>query len=195
MPIHIDPKRKAFLKETFETLGTAIILALIIRAFIIQPFKIPTGSMEPTLMPQDRILVLRYIYGFRIPFTYLRVAKFNSPKTGEIVIFNYPEDPKRAFIKRCIGTPGDKLEIKNGRIILNSAPLKKEPFHRIYYYNRGEFGAENKTINLPGNAYFVLGDNSASSKDSRYWGTLDDKYLIGKAVLVYWPPKRIRLLK
>lgn len=194
MFIHLDPKKKAFIKETFETLGTAIILALIIRAFIIQPYKIPTGSMEPTLMPSDRILVLRYIYGLRIPFTFKRIAKFNKPKRGDIVVFNYPEDPKRAFIKRCVGLPGDKIEIKNGRIFLNGELLKEKPFNKIYYYNRGDYAAENNVIEIPKDAYLVLGDNSASSKDSRYWGTLDDKYLIGKAVLIYWPLKRMRLL-
>ena len=150
--------------------------------------------MEPTLMPSDRILVLRYVYGLRIPFTFKRIAKFNKPKTGDIIVFNYPEEPKRAFIKRCVGTSGDKIEIKGGKAILNEEPLKQKPFNRIYYYNRGSYGEEDKTIEIPENAYFVLGDNSASSKDSRYWGTLDDKYIIGKAVLIYWPLKRIRLL-
>ncbi|MFH1692340.1 MAG: signal peptidase I [Candidatus Omnitrophota bacterium] len=194
MFIHMNPKKKAIVKETLETLGTAIILALIIRAFIIQPFKIPTGSMEPTLMPHDRILVLRYVYGLRIPFTFKRITKFTKPKTGDIVVFNYPEDPKRAFIKRCIGTPGDKVEIKNGRVIINGDPLKRNPFNKIYYYNRGTYGQENKEIEIPDNAFFVLGDNSASSKDSRYWGILDDKYILGKAVFIYWPLKRMRLL-
>jgi signal peptidase I len=190
-----DTKKKAFFKETFETLGTAVLLALIIRSFIIQPFKIPTGSMEPTLLPGDRILVVRYIYGLRIPFTFKRVLEFRKPNTGDIIVFNYPEETKRAFIKRCIGMPGDELEIKNGEIWLNKAALKNAPMNKVYYYNRGEFAQEGKPIKIPQNAYFALGDNSASSKDSRYWGFLDDKYLIGKAVMVYWPPQRIRILK
>ena len=106
MFLKLDAKKKTFLKETFETIGTAVILALFIRSFIIQPFKIPTGSMEPTLMPGDRILVLRYIYGLRIPFTFKRIAKFKSPQTGDIVVFNYPEETDRDFIKRCIGNNG-----------------------------------------------------------------------------------------
>ncbi len=190
----INPKHKAFIKETIETLGTALILALIIRSFIIQPFKIPTGSMEPTLMPQDRIMVLRYVYGLRIPFTYKRVAKFRSPERGDIVVFNWPEDPKRDFIKRCIGKPGDEIQIKNGTIVLNGAPIKNQAINKIYYYNRGEYNGL-EPIKVPKDCYFVLGDNSGSSKDSRYWGFLNDKYLIGKAVIVYWPPGRIRLLK
>jgi signal peptidase I len=195
MSIKLDTKKKAFFKETFETIGTAVILALIIRSFIVQPFKIPTGSMEPTLMPGDRILVVRYIYGLRIPFTFKSVAKFKDPKTGEIIVFNYPEETKRAFIKRCIGTPGDEIEIKNGEILLNRSPIKKQPMNKIYYYNRGEFGQEDKPIKIPKDSFFVLGDNSASSKDSRYWGFLDARYLIGKAIMIYWPLNRIRILK
>ncbi len=195
MFLKLEPKKKAFLKETFETLGTAVILALIIRSFIIQPFKIPTGSMEPTLLPGDRILVVRYIYGLRIPFTFKRFAQFKSPTSGDIIVFNYPEDVKRAFIKRCIAKGGDTIEIKHGELWLNDAPLKKPPINQIYYYNRGEFAPEGKALRVPQDNYFALGDNSASSKDSRYWGFLEDKYLIGKAVLIYWPLNRIRILK
>ncbi len=191
----MNQERKAFFKETLETFGTAVILALIIRSFIIQPFKIPTGSMEPTLMPGDRILVVRFIYGFRIPFTFKRVLEFRKPQTGDIIVFNYPEDTKRAFIKRCIAKEGEELEIKGGQLFVNKLQLKNPPINQIYYYNRGEFGKEGEIIKIPQKSFYVLGDNSASSKDSRYWGFLDDKYLIGKAVLVYWPINRIRILK
>lgn len=195
MFIKIDAKKKAFVKEMGETVVTALILALIIRSFVIQPFKIPTGSMEPTLIPGDRIFVLRYVYGLRIPFTFKRIARFNDPKTGDIVVFNFPEDTKRAFIKRCIATPGEELEIKSGEIWLNRAPLQKLPFNKIYYYNRGLYAKEGEVLKVPPGSYFVLGDNSASSKDSRYWGFLDNKYFIGKAIMIYWPLNRIRLLK
>lgn len=193
--LNMDIKKKAFIKETMETLLTAIILALLIRSFIIQPFKIPTGSMEPTLMPRDRILVLRYVYGLRVPFTFKRIAKFKSPEIGDIVVFNYPEETKRAFIKRCIGKQGDTIEIKKGQVLLNNTPITKYPVNTVYYYNRGSYGMEGEAITVPQNSYFVLGDNSASSKDSRYWGFLDDKYLIGKAAMIYWPLNRIRILK
>ena len=195
MFIKLDAKKKAFFKETFETISTAVILALIIRSFIIQPFKIPTGSMEPTLLPGDRILVVRYIYGLRIPFTFKRIAEFKKPKTGDIIVFNFPEDTKRAFIKRCLAAPGDEIEIKNGEIWLNKKPIRTDPINKVFYYNRGPWGTEGASLKIPDNSYFVLGDNSASSKDSRYWGFLDDKYLIGKAVLIYWPLNRIRILK
>lgn len=191
----IDPKKKAFIKEMAETVLTAVVLALLIRSFVIQPFKIPTGSMEPTLMPGDRIIVLRYAYGLRIPFTFKRIVKFKSPDRGDIIVFNYPEEINRDFIKRCIGKPGDLLEIKNGDVLVNNVPFKKEPSNKIYYYNKGDFAQVGIPLKVPANAFFVMGDNSASSKDSRYWGFLDDKYLIGKAVLIYWPLNRIRILK
>ncbi|MFA5038728.1 MAG: signal peptidase I [Candidatus Omnitrophota bacterium] len=193
--LKLNPAQKAWAKEFLETIVTAVILALIIRAFIIQPFKIPTGSMEPTLMPGDRILVLRYVYGLRIPFTYQRIAKFRSPDNGDIIVFNYPEETNRDFIKRCIGIPGDTVEIRDGSIYLNDLPFKKEPINKFYYYNRGTLGKEKEVLKVPEGFYFVLGDNSASSKDSRYWGYLDDKFLIGKAVMIYWPLNRIRILK
>ena len=192
---NLDTKKKVFLKETFETVATALLLALIIRSFIVQPFKIPTGSMEPTLMPGDRILVSRFAYGLRIPFTFQRFAKFKNPQRGDIIVFNYPEDPKRAFIKRCIGLPQDTLEIRNGDVLLNGKPFKKFPVSTIYYYNRGDYAQEGVILKIPKDFYFALGDNSASSKDSRYWGFLNDKYLLGKALLIYWPLNRIRILK
>lgn len=195
MKIKIDDKKKAFLKETFDSVATALVLALIIRSFILQPFKIPTGSMESTLMPGDRILVSRFIYGFRIPFTFKRIMEFKSPQRGDIIVFNYPEDTKRAFIKRCLGMPEDNLEIKNGEVWINGNPVKDIPINSIYYYNRGTYAQEGEIVKIPTGAYFALGDNSASSRDSRYWGFLEDRYVIGKALFIYWPLNRIRLLK
>ena len=151
--------------------------------------------MEPTLKPGDRILVLRYIYGLRVPFTFKRIAKFKTPNVGDIIVFNYPEEPNRDFIKRCVAKGGDALEIRNGVLWLNNKPLKDEPFNKVFYYNRGDYGREGEVFRIPPDSYFALGDNSASSKDSRYWGFLDDKYLVGKAVLVYWPLSRIKILK
>ncbi len=195
MFLKMDDKKKTFFKETFETIGTAVILALIIRSFIIQPFKIPTGSMEPTLMPGDRILVVRYIYGLRLPFTFKKIVNIKSPQIGDIIVFNYPEDTKRAFIKRCLGLGGDTVEIKDGVVWRNNMPVRQYPINKVYYYNRGEYGKEGLVQKIPSGYYLALGDNSASSKDSRYWGFLEDKYLMGKAIMVYWPLNRIRILK
>ena len=198
--------RDVFSKETFrrylpvirewtETIVVAVILALIIRSFLVQPFKIPTGSMRTTLLEGDRILVNRFIYGLRIPFTTFRFFKFRQPQRGDVIVFNYPEEPKRAFIKRMIAKSNDEVEIKEGKIYINNKEFEHPPTRNIYYYNRGDYGFIGQKIIVPENAYYVLGDNSGSSKDSRYWGFVDDKYLIGQAILIYWPLNRIRLIK
>jgi signal peptidase I len=187
--------KKPIIKEWTETIIVAALLALLIRSFIVQPFKIPTGSMRDTLLEGDRILVNRFIYGLRIPFTTIRIFKFNYPKKGDVIVFNYPEDPKRAFIKRLIAKSGDEVEIKDGKIYINSKELSHPSIKNIYYYNRGDYGLIGQKIIVPENSYYVLGDNSRSSRDSRYWGFVDDKYLIGKAFLIYWPLNRIRIIK
>lgn len=183
------------IKEWVETIIIASALALLIRSFIVQPFKIPTGSMRTTLIEKDRILVNRFIYGLRIPFTTIRLFKFKYPERGDIIVFNYPEDVKRAFIKRLIGKPGDTVEIKEGKVYVNSQEFKCPAVQNIYYYNRGDYGLIGQKIVVPNNSYYVLGDNSRSSRDSRYWGFVDDKYLIGQAFLIYWPFDRIRVIK
>jgi len=188
-------KAKPEIKDWTETIVIALVLALIIRSFIVQPFKIPTGSMENTLMIGDRILVNRFIYGLRIPLTTNRFFKFKTPQRGDIIVFNYPEDPKRAFIKRLIAKEGDVVEIKDGKIYINSKLFQHNSVKNIYYYNRGDFGLIDQKIVVPKDSYYVLGDNSRSSRDSRYWGFVPDKYLIGRAFLVYWPINRIRVIK
>lgn len=187
--------KQPIIKEWIETIIIAAILALIIRSFIVQPFKIPTGSMRTTLIEKDRILVNRFIYGLRIPFTTTRLFKFKYPNRGDIIVFNYPEDPKRAFIKRMIGKGGDLIEIKDGKIYINSQEFKHPEIENIYYYNRGDYGLIDQKIVVPKDSYYVLGDNSGSSRDSRYWGFVDDEYLIGQAFLIYWPINRIRVIK
>jgi signal peptidase I len=112
-----------------------------------------------------------------------------------VVVFIYPENPKRDFVKRLIATEGETVEIKNGTIYINDRPLLDATFSQRYYYNRGDFGAENQKITVPKDNYFVLGDNSASSQDSRYWGFVPKKNMLGNAIVIYWPPQRIRMVK
>ncbi|MDD5291886.1 MAG: signal peptidase I [Candidatus Omnitrophica bacterium] len=183
------------IKEWASTIIIATLIALFIRSFIVQPFKIPTGSMRETLIEGDRIFVNRFIYGLRIPFTTVRFFKFNYPKRGDVIVFNYPEEPKRAFIKRLIAKGGDVVEIRDGKIYVNSQEFDLPCVKNIYYYNRGDYGLIGQKIVVPKNSYYVLGDNSRSSKDSRFWGFVDDKYLIGQAFFVYWPLNRIRVVK
>jgi len=180
----MNPKLRYFIKEWVEPVIIAVILALIIRTFIVQAFKIPTGSMRPTLMEGDRIMVSKFIY------------KFKKPERGDVIVFISPEDKKKDFIKRLIGLPGESLEISNGTILIdNKAVDASSVIKERYYYNRGDYGEKDQIIEVPDDAYYALGDNSISSRDSRYWGFLPKKYLKGKAFLIYWPPNRIRLIK
>ena len=168
---------------------------MIIRTFVIQAFKIPTGSMRPTLLEGDIIMVNKFIYGAKIPLVNLRLPKFREPKRGDVIVFIYPENPKKDFIKRLVAFAGETVEIKDGTVYINSQPLLDQVFSRVYYYNRGEFVNDTQKITVPKGSYFVLGDNSASSQDSRYWGFVPDKNILGKAIIIYWPPGRIRIIK
>ena len=188
-------KRKSVAREWVESIVVAFILAMIIRTFVIQAFKIPTGSMRSTLLEGDLILVNKFIYGAKIPFTDFNLPALRKPKRSDVVVFIYPENPKKDFIKRLAGSPGETLEIKNGTVYINDKPLLDSVFNQRYYYNRGEFGEEGKKIKIPEDNFFVLGDNSASSQDSRYWGFLPRKNILGKALLIYWPPQRIRIIR
>src|SRR3989338_7240053 len=182
----MNDKVRYLMKEWVEPIVIAVILALIIRTFVVQAFKIPTGSMRTTLMEGDRILVNKFIY------------KFTEPKRGDVIVFvaPSPEDKKKDFIKRLVGLPGETIQISNGSILINNKPLEKgSKLEKQYYYNRGDFGAEGQSVTVPKDAYFALGDNSMSSRDSRYWGFMPKKYLLGKAFLIYWPPNRISLIK
>jgi len=180
----MNTRLRYLMKEWVEPIVIAVVLALIIRTFVVQAFKIPTGSMRPTLMEGDRILVNKFIY------------KFREPVRGDVIVFVSPEDKKKDFIKRLVGLPGEEIEISNGTILINKKAVDSDSVIRErYYYNRGDFGKENQAVIIPDNAYYALGDNSISSRDSRYWGFMPKKYLIGKAFLIYWPLTRIRILK
>ena len=171
-------------RENLESLIWAVALALIIRTFIMAPFKIPSGSMRPTLIEGDRILVNKFIY------------RFEDPKQGDIVVFKYPDDPKRPFIKRLVGVGGDTVEIKDGQLLVNEHPAEDCAFFQHNtYFNQGDFGGEGQQIHVPPGSYYVLGDNSGSSHDSRFWGFVPKKFMIGRAMCIFWPPNRIRILK
>lgn len=177
MPHHLN-KFKHWLFDWIETIVVALILALIIRAFFIQVFFIPSGSMEPTLDINDRIVVNKYIYFFR------------DPKREEIMVFRQvaPEDtPKKDLIKRVIGLPGETLEIKEGKIYINSKKLEEDHPVNIDF---SDFGP----VVIPSNSYFVMGDNRPASADSRYFGFLPRKNILGPAFLRLWPLTRFGLI-
>ncbi len=187
---------RAVIREWIESIIIALVLALFIRAFIIQAFKIPSGSMRMTLIEGDRILVSKYRYGPKIPFTKnLRLPGISHPQRGEVIVFRYPEDPNRDFIKRLIAVGGEEIEIKDGRILINNQVVKDPRIYIVFYYNFGEYARTNQRFRIPENSYFVLGDNSASSKDSRYWGFVPHDMIVGRAEVIYWPPQRIRFIK
>ncbi len=192
--IKADPK-KAVIYEWAESIVIAFILAMIIRTFIIQAFKIPSGSMRMTLIEGDRLLVNKLLYGAQLPFTTIRLPGFSEPKRGDIIVFRYPKEPKKDFIKRLIAKGGETVEIRYGDIYINDKSVEDPKISNVYYYNRGDYGKIGQKIQVPEDYYFVLGDNSASSHDSRFWGFVKKDDIIGRAVLIYWPLPRIRFIE
>jgi len=186
-----------FYKEWLEPAGVAfLVVFLVIRPFFLQAFKIPTGSMVPTLLVHDRLIVDKWTYGARVPFTKtLRLPGIGELHRGDIIVFKYPEDPSKDYIKRLIAFAGEKVEIKNGDIYIDGEQVTKPDIDQNYYYNRGTFGALGRIITVPEGHMFVLGDNSGSSADSRFWGFVPEENVIGKADLIFWPLNRIRFLK
>ena len=175
---------KSVWRENLESILWAAALALVIRTLIVAPFKIPSGSMRPTLIEGDRILVNKFLYRFR------------EPRRGEIIVFRFPENPKRPFIKRLIAVGGDTIEIKEGHILVNGRMASGvEVAPTTHYYNQGPFGQEQTVTDVPPDMYFVLGDNSSSSHDSRFWGFVPKRLLIGRAMCIFWPPPRLRVLR
>lgn len=182
-----EPRRWLFekWKNWGEPLLIAAVLAIFIRTFIFGPYKIPTGSMKPTFMEEDKIFVDKLSY------------RFHSPERGDIIVFKYPLDRKKDFVKRLAGLPGEALEIRKGVLLVNGKPMTDPPFSGNAYYNveDWEFGKSGQVIRVPDGHYFALGDNSAHSADSRQWGFVPKKDLVGKAFMIWWPPKRIKLAK
>ncbi len=184
------------IREWTESIIIAIILALVIRTFVVQAFKIPSGSMIPTFEVGDRIFVNKFIYGAKIPFTKFRLPSVRQPIRGDIIVFKSPEDPKKDFVKRLVALGGEAVEIKHGNIYINSKVITEPASVRgISYYNISEYGKEGTPVKVPESAYYVLGDNSANSRDSRYWGFVPKDNVIGKATFIYWPLNRMRIIK
>jgi signal peptidase I len=191
----MSPRTKSVIRDWIESIIVAFLLAMVIRTFVIQAFKIPTGSMRPTLLEGDLILVNKFIYGAKVPFINLSLPAVRQPKRGDVIVFIYPEDHKKDFIKRLVGLPGETVEIKNGTVYIDEKPLLDPLFSQRYYYNRGNSASEGQKLVVPKDDFFVLGDNSASSRDSRYWGFVPGENILGKAIVIYWPPQRIRIIK
>jgi len=185
----IRKKKKSGLRENIEAILVAIVLALFIRTFIIQAFKIPSGSMKETLKIGDHILVNKFIYGVKIPFSQTTIVPITNPKHGDIVVFKFPEDPKKDFIKRVIAVAGDVVEVRDKQVYVNRKLLNHDfGIHTDSYIfpssvqPRDNFGP----VVVPEKSLFVMGDNRDQSYDSRFWGFVDLKALKGKALMIYW---------
>lgn len=178
-------------REWIESILIAAAIAIFLRTFFFQIYKIPTTSMVPTLMPGDKIFVSKLVYGPKIPFTPWRIPGYRRPQRWEVVVFVPPHDRKKAYVKRLIGMEGDRIEIKDGNVYLNGKVVVEPRVASNYYYNQGDHGQEGKVLVVPEGKYLFLGDNSISSLDGRFWGFVDQKDIVGKAIFIWWPPKRI----
>lgn len=188
--------KKSTFREYTEAILIALVLAFIIRSFIVQAFKIPSGSMIPTLLVGDHILVNKFIFGPQIPFTKLRVFTLQRPKRGEVVVFLEPTERKKDFIKRVIGMPGETLEVINRRVHINGRPLEEDP-HAYYESSRYVRGLDNYgPVRIPEDCYFMMGDNRENSSDSRVWGPVPFELMKGRAFMIYWswngPERNVR---
>ncbi len=180
---------KSNLRENIEAIILAIILALFIRTFIVQAFKIPSGSMKDTLQIGDHILVNKFIYGVKLPFINTTIIPYKKPQREDIIVFKFRQEPKKDFIKRTIGIPGDVIEIRNKEVYVNKKPLEQD--YAIYtdlhiipkaMQPRDNFGP----VTVPEDSIFVMGDNRDHSYDSRFWGFVNLKDVKGKAIIIYW---------
>jgi signal peptidase I len=186
-----QPRRKSAIREYAEAVGIAILLALVIRTLVVQAFTIPSGSMMDTLLVGDYILVNKFLYGAELPLTDLHMPGLRNPQRGDIVVFKYPQDERRDFIKRIIGTPGDRIQVRGRQVYVNGTQLV-EPYTKFADGARsaqdtycGYAYACEPTV-VPRDSYFVMGDNRDNSQDSRYWGFVKRDKIKGKAFLVYW---------
>ncbi len=201
-------KGKSRLREWTESLLIVAVLAIVIRSFIVAPFKIPSSSMIPTLEVGDYIFVLRYPYGLRIPFTDIQLFP-TPPKRGDVVVFDYPEDRSKDYIKRIIGLPGDLIRYEDNKLFINGLEMPLVRLgERTYFLSDGSvdvsdryrerlFGVNHEVLRkqtsirdgtwkVPEGEYFVLGDNRNNSRDSRFWGFVPQSYLVGRAAIIWW---------
>ena len=185
----IPLKKKSLFREYVEAIGIALLLALFIRGFVVQAFKIPSGSMIPTLLVGDHILVSKFIYGLRNPFTGSVLIPIKDPQRLDVVVFKYPLNPSQDFIKRVVGLPGDTVEVRNKKVYVNGSPIENDPGvnNKIRILPRNVSARDNfGPITVPANSLFVMGDNRDNSHDSRFWKFVDFKDLKGKAFILYW---------
>ena len=185
------PRRKSIVREYAEAIAIAVLLALVIRSLVVQAFTIPSGSMMDTLLVGDYILVNKFLYGPELPLIDWRMPAIRDPRRGDIIVFKYPQDEKRDFIKRIVATPGERVQVRGHQVLVNGKPLR-EPYTK--FADSGVRGGETycgyaygcEPTLVPPDSYFVMGDNRDNSQDSRYWGFVKRDKIKGKAFLIYW---------
>src|SRR5215510_9494919 len=185
--------KKSTLREYFESIVIAVILAFFIRTFVVQAFKIPTGSMEENLLIGDHLLVNKFLFAPTASSIERTLLPIGTIARGDVIVFKYPEEPDRDFIKRVIGLPGETVELKNKKVYIDGKPIDEPYVHFLTppssdyqevtsYDVRERFGP----VTVSADKYFVMGDNRDNSQDSRYWGFLPREYVKGKALVIYW---------
>ena len=184
--------RKSTAREYFESICVAVILALFVRTFVVQAFKIPTGSMENNLLIGDHLLVNKFVFAPVATALEETLLPIDPIARGDIIVFKYPEDPERDFIKRTIGLPGETIELRNKKVFINGTMLD-EPYVQYLWTPSDEEGTFDFDVRMtygpvtvPEGQYFMMGDNRDNSQDSRYWGFLPREYIKGKALFVYF---------
>ncbi len=185
--------KKSTAREYFESIVIAVILALFVRTWVVQAFKIPTGSMEPNLLIGDHLLVNKFVFGPTATWLERALLPVENVKRDDVIVFKYPEEPERDFIKRVIGLPGETVELRDKRVYIDGRRLD-EPFVRFLEppgaadssMSALDVRVRYGPVQVPPDSYFVMGDNRDNSEDSRYWGFLPRSYVKGKAMMVYW---------
>ena len=184
--------KKSTAREYFESIVIAVILALFVRTWVVQAFKIPTGSMENNLLIGDHLLVNKFVFGPEPNALERAVLPVRDIRRGDIVVFKYPEEPQRDFIKRVIGLPGETIELRNKKVLVDGKAIDEPYVHFLEAsHETGEitsFDVRERygPVKVPDGQYFVMGDNRDNSQDSRYWGFLPRHYIKGKALMIYW---------
>jgi len=187
--------KKSTVREYFESIVIAVILALFVRTFVLQAFKIPTGSMENNLLIGDHLLVNKFMYAPTASSIERALLPIGQIRRGDVLVFKYPVEPDRDFIKRVIGLPGETLQLKEKKIYINGRPLDEPYVHFLEEPRRNSELSEVTSsdvrenygpVTVPPNQYIMMGDNRDNSADSRYWGFMPRDYVKGKALLIYW---------
>ena len=191
----VNGYKKSTAREYFESICIAVILALFVRTFVVQAFKIPTGSMENNLLIGDHLLVNKFVFAPTMTRLERMLLPIDPVRRGDILVFKYPQDPERDFIKRVIGLPGETLEVRNKKVYINGKPLEEKYVHFIFPPEERapgdvSFDVSDKRdygpVTVPERHYFMMGDNRDNSEDSRYWGVMPADYIKGKALFVYF---------